>query len=111
MKRTIVLIFLAAALCLALAGCKREQNIVFTAVVEEVSGNAILVRTADDVGFDLASVGFDKKMEDPGFALAAGQTVKLTILPEIRESYPVQVTAVAIELVYDAGAPIPADLG
>lgn len=111
MKRTIAFVILAAALCLALVGCKREKPIVFTAVVEEVTENAILVRTADDVGFDLASVSFDTEMEDPGFAFAIGQTLKLTIFPEVRESYPVQVTAIAVELVYDSGAPIPADLG
>lgn len=99
-------ILLLAALALTLgAGCKK--NIVFTGVVEEVYENAILVRTSDDVGFDLASVSFAKNCKGLNFDFAVGQTVKLTILPEIAESYPVQVRAKKVELLFDAGAPIP----
>jgi len=84
---------------LLFAGCAAggADNVTFTAVIEQVMENGILVTTTDDVGFDKASVGFDKSCKI-NFNLLAGQTVELTILPQIRESYPVQVTAVKIEL-------------
>ncbi|HWQ58452.1 MAG TPA: hypothetical protein VN540_05480 [Clostridia bacterium] len=108
MRKTIAVLLLAAFVLTLGAGCKKK-NVVFTGVIEEVHENSILVRTGDDVGFDLASVGFAEDFKEPDFDFAVGQTVKLTILPEIAESYPVQVRAVKAELVYDAGAPIPID--
>lgn len=99
MKRYIALLVCVAAVLAA--GCKAEkpeENIVFTGTIEELYDNGILVFTADDVGFDKASVRFDADLEI-SFNLLVGQVVKLTILPQINESYPVQVTAVAIELV------------
>ncbi len=88
--------------CLSLtAGCTDRdgaENIVFTAVVEGVGEYSVLVTTSDDVGFDKASVKYSDGL-DIDFNLVAGQTVKITIKPEIAESYPVQVQAVAIELV------------
>ncbi|NLP23775.1 MAG: rhodanese-like domain-containing protein [Syntrophomonadaceae bacterium] len=56
-----------------------------------------MVTTTDDVGFDKASVGFDENLEIP-FDLVAGQIIEIEALPEIRESYPVQITAVNINL-------------
>ncbi len=99
MKRAFSFFLCALVLLPLLGGCrKKEPNIVFTGVIEEVREKSLLVLTSDDVGFQKASVGFAPGLK-AGFGLAVGQTVKITILPEIRESYPVQVTAVAIELI------------
>ena len=59
-----------------------------------------LVTTKDDVSFDKASVSFNKSYK-PDFELKIGISVEITILPEIRESKPVQVTAVKIEKLKD----------
>ena len=78
-----------------LTGCTNEQNITFTAQIESLSGNSIVVTTEDDVGFDKASVSISTlKAEE----MSVGDQVEITIKPEIRESYPVQVTAVSIEV-------------
>ena len=100
MKKTIALLLCAASLFLLLAGCgrKEEQNITFTAVIEEIYDSSILVSTNDEVGFDKANVSFAPDIS-LCFNFLVGQTVRITILPQIRESYPVQVTAVTIELV------------
>lgn len=110
MRRTMALL-LGALLLLGLAGCKPAQtqdNIAFTGTVEEVSGASLLVTTEDDVGFDKASVRFSEDMAEPDFAFAVGQVLRFTILPQIAESYPVQVTAVAVELIAE---PAPTDPG
>ena len=105
MKKTVIVIVICFILVLAAAvGCSSKnqaENIVFTAVIEEVSDTSILVTTTDDVGFDMASVQFEENVTI-GFDLTAGQTVKLTIKPEIAESYPVQVQAVDVQLVQQA---------
>ncbi len=94
MKKMIVVIL---AFMLMLAACtSKEKNIIFTATIVSVSENGIMVTTTDDVGFDKASVGYDKNFE-VDFNLIEGQTVEIEILPQIRESYPVQVTAVSIK--------------
>jgi hypothetical protein len=101
MKKTLAIAFCLIICLLSAAGCagrSDDENIVFTALVEGVGDSSILVTTEDDVGFDKASVRFEDGLE-PDFELEAGQTVKLTIKPEIAESYPVQVRAVAIEFV------------
>lgn len=95
MKRLMSAIVMIA-LCLSACG-NGSKNISFTAYIESVSENRIMVTTSDDVGFDKASVGYDKNLK-MDFTPAAGQTVEITILPEIRESYPVQVTAIKILL-------------
>jgi len=99
MKKGIAIVCMAALL-LILAGCGEPapENIVFTGTIEEIYDGGILVSTSDEVGFDKASVRIPPEVE-VDFDLLVGQTVRLTILPEIAESYPVQVTAVAIELV------------
>ncbi len=85
-------------LILFVAGCtQKNNNITFTGIIENVSENNIIVITKDDVGFNKASVSYDKNLEIK-FVPEAGQKVKVEILPEIRESYPVQVTGVNIEL-------------
>lgn len=45
-------------------------------------------------------------MEAPLHDFKIGQQWLITILPVIRESYPVQVTAVALEILYDT-MPVP----
>jgi hypothetical protein len=77
-------------------GCSKDNNVTFHATIEKVDENSIFVTTTDDVGFDKASVSFSKDLEVK-FNLLVGQKVTITILPEIRTSYPVQVTAVKIE--------------
>jgi len=108
MKKALTLLLCAMALLSLPAGCKKHEepapNIVFTATVERVDQNAVLVSTADDVGFDKAQVSLSSAK--PDFTLAVGQTVRLTILPQILESYPVQVTAVKIKLIAE---PVPSD--
>lgn len=94
-KHLIILSFLI----FTLIGCTPEDNsIIFTGIIENASENNMLVATKDEVGFDNASVSYDKNMK-LDFIPEIGQTVKIEILPEIRESYPVQVTAVKIELI------------
>lgn len=99
MKRYIALLLCIAAACAA--GCRLQtpqENVVFTGTIEQLYDNGILVNTEDDVGFDKASVVFAAQLALP-FNLCVGQVVKLTILPQVAESYPVQVKAVALELV------------
>lgn len=101
-----------ACLCFCLtllAGCGSSDNISFTAVIEGVYESSIRVSTRDEgLGFATASV--DISGLEPDFNLLQGQTVLLTILPEIREVSPVMVTATDIQLIrenYIAGSPIP----
>jgi hypothetical protein len=108
MRKLIALFLCAAAIFTAAAGCaKKEPNIVFTGTIEEVNDASILVTTGDDVGFDRARVHIPDDIKI-SFDLLIGQIVKVTILPLIAESYPVQVTAVAIELVSEPASPDPA---
>jgi rhodanese-related sulfurtransferase len=79
---------------------QKNNNITFVGIIENVTENDIMVKTNDDVGFDKASVRYDKNLEIK-FVPEVGQKVKVEIYPEIRESYPVQVTGINIELVND----------
>ena len=107
MKKTAVILMCAAALVALLAGCaKKTPNITFTGTIQEIHDASLLVSTADDVGFDKASVSFEPDTKI-GFNFLAGQVIKLTILPQIAESYPVQVRAVAVELVSEPATPDP----
>lgn len=82
-------------------GCgKKSDYITFTGVIEEVNERNILVSTKDLDSSDKARVGFHKDLE-LNINLVVGQKVEITILPEIREGYPVQVTAVKIKLIED----------
>ncbi len=93
--------FVISILIFFVTSCtQKNNNITFMGTIENVSENNIIVTTKDDVGFDKASVNYDKKLEIK-FVPEVGQKVKVEILPEIRESYPVQVTGVNIELVND----------
>lgn len=102
MKKVFLVLFMAVFL---LTGCGSndignndiEKNIVFNATIESVQDNSIVVTTADDVGFDRANVSYDETLEIT-FDPAAGQVIEIEALPEIRESYPVQITAVKISL-------------
>lgn len=88
---------LIAAFLTAASGCSpKKEYITFTGVVEEVFENGVLISAADLESGDKASVSFAEGCEI-GFDITKGMKVKLTILPEIRESYPVQATAVKIE--------------
>lgn len=78
------------------AGCAAQETVTFSAEIEEVAENSILVTTIDFEDFDKASV--DLREAEYDFEPAAGQLVEVTILPEIRESYPVQVTGVKLVL-------------
>jgi len=96
MRKISIIIF---AITLFFSGCgKQSKYITFTGVIEEVNDRSILVSTKDLDSSDKASVGFHKDLE-LNFNLIVGQKVEITILPEIRESYPVQVTAVKISLI------------
>lgn len=97
MKKRLLLLLLP----LLLFGCARQEVYQFTGVVEEVYENSIFVTSDDPIVGDRASVGFAKDMKPLSFNLAVGQTLTITILPDIRDSYPVQVTAVKIELITD----------
>lgn len=92
MKKLIILMLLCV-----LTGCTKESTMVFEAKIESLSEKSMIVNTEDSVGFDKASVGLGMaKIEGE---LAEGKKVKITIKPEMRESYPVQVTAIKIEVV------------
>lgn len=104
MKKNLLCILLCVLLFVA---CDKKDNIledtdfiIFTATIEEVNNDSsLLVRTEDqNVEFDLASVSYDRDLE-LDYIFQIGEQVRLTILPEIRESYPVQVTAIKIEKV------------
>ena len=92
--KKIILIFII--IVFVLTGCTNKENVTFEAQIEDISDNSIMVTTSDNVGFDKASVGVDKVKIDG--ELEVGNKVKITILPEIRESYPVQVTATKVEV-------------
>lgn len=84
-------------LIILLAGCSgKEDTLTFNAEIEQVSENSILVKTIEFKDFDRASVNLTEAEYD--FEPEAGQLVEVTIRPEIRESYPVQVTGVKLVL-------------
>lgn len=99
MRRRIIWGALAALLLLA--GCAQQpepqDNLEFTATVQELADGSILVTTADPVGFDRAWVGLAGVQELP-HNLLAGQQVIIEALPQIQESDPVQIEAVKITM-------------
>ncbi len=103
MRKSILIFGCLFALLFVLSACKKTAepaaNIEFTAEINKLYDSSMLVFTTDDVGFAEAVVNIADI--EPQFNLVVGQTVKITILPEILESDPVQVTAVSIELVED----------
>lgn len=91
-------LFALSATFLLLTGCgQNDNNLTFIATIERIQDNGLVVTTTDDVGFDKAILGFDEGLEIP-FHLLVGQTIEIEALPEIRESDPVQITAVRIRL-------------
>ncbi|MEL7655413.1 MAG: GerMN domain-containing protein [Bacillota bacterium] len=100
-NRTLCYVAVAIMLTFLLVGCTKPDTITFTAEIESVNENSILVNTIDYENFDKASV--DLRDAEYDFELSEGQTVEITILPEIRESYPVQVTGVKLTLIKEVG--------
>ena len=98
--KTLHYAFLIIILALMVSGCAKKETITFSAEIETVSENSVLVKTIDFDDFDKASVDLLEAEYD--FKLAEGQIVEITILPEIRESYPVQVTGIALKLIKEA---------
>ena len=99
-NRILIIILLSLVILVLLAGCGTKENITFMAEIESVSENNILVNTIDFETFDKASVDICGAEYD--FELTDGQIIDVTILPEIRESYPVQVTGVKLTLLEEA---------
>lgn len=89
------IILLGITFLILLAGCAKDETLTFEAQIDAIDSNSILVTTSDSREFDTASVNV--RDIDIDFDLRVGQKVKIIILPEIKESYPVQVTAVKIE--------------
>lgn len=103
MRKYIQIGFLFLLLLLLLtvtAGCASQDTVTFKAEIDEVSDDRIMVKTVDFDEFDKASVALGEAKYD--FKPAVGQLVEITIKPEIRESYPVQVTAVKLVLIGEA---------
>jgi hypothetical protein len=99
MKRSRLCIVLLI-LCVIITSCGegKDDNFVFVGTVEEIYETGIMITTTEDIGFDRASVGFAEGVILPS-DITVGQAVEIEALPEIRESYPVQITAVKITLV------------
>lgn len=95
-----ILIVLSLVIPVLLVGCGTKEDITFLAEIESISDNSILVNTIDFDTFHKASV--DIREAEYDFELAEGQVVDVTILPEIRESHPVQVTATKLTLQEEA---------
>lgn len=83
---------------------KSEMALEFEGIIESVEGIRILVETIDYDLFDIAWVDFipgakimDRKGNPLSFeALKSETKVKVVIMPAIRESYPVQVSATEV---------------
>ncbi|MDA3731010.1 rhodanese-like domain-containing protein [Niameybacter massiliensis] len=90
------LILMLVILLFVLTGCTKEKNVTFEAQIESVSDQSMMVTTSGDIGFDKASVGLSTaKIKGD---LVVGGNVTVTIHPEIRETYPVQATAIEVEV-------------
>lgn len=96
--KKIVLIMIA--MLFILTGCATEKNITFEATIEVVNEESMIVTAHDEVGFDQASVRLSTANIKGD--LSEGKKVKITIEPEVRETYPVQVTAIKVEVI-DSG--------
>ncbi len=93
-------------LILSLSGCgKANKNITFTGKFDSVVGkDSMKITNIKDAQFNEASVSLAKncKIKDKSGnqielpIINIGDIVKATILPEIRESFPVQVTAIEV---------------
>lgn len=93
--KKIVLIMIA--MLFILTGCATKKNITFEATIESVNEESMIVTTDDEVGLDQASVGLSTANIEGN--LSEGKKVKITMKPEVRETYPVQVTAIKVEVI------------
>ncbi|HZJ82614.1 MAG TPA: rhodanese-like domain-containing protein [Clostridia bacterium] len=94
MRRIIILVLVISILIFG--GCaKKDENIVFHGTINDATENSIMVDNIDFNMFDKASVAITDKTKVEG-SIEVGKTAEITILPLIRESYPVQVTATKI---------------
>lgn len=99
MKKIWSVLLLLLALCAC--GKQEEKETVFQGVVEDVASQSVLVRTEELSGGSLVWV--DVSQLDVNFSIQEGQTLDISVKPEIRESYPLQATATRLELVEDGG--------
>ena len=94
--------FFLLFLIVLLAGCYQDTDTTtFVGAVEEIHEKSILVKVLDDLDFDLAIVGINEKTDFSEISyeeLKVGNELEITMFSEIRESYPVQVTAEKIKL-------------
>lgn len=82
---------------LILVGCsKKEAIITFSAIIGEVDSNRLIVLPYDFEGIDQAVLSISDAQIN--FTPRVGQNVEISILPEIRETYPVQATATDVKL-------------
>ncbi len=98
MKKLSCILILLLIIGLLPACSAKTENIVFEAEITSINDSSIEVTTSDEVGFDKAVVSYAENMEPIRFNLIVGQKVRITALPEISETYPVQLTAVSVEL-------------
>ena len=86
---------------LVTAGCRNSpppvETLVFPAIIEKVESTTLTVIPEEEVGFPKAVVHLADSVSLTFFPLP-GQRITVEIVPEIRESEPVQVTAVNITL-------------
>ncbi|QOX62184.1 GerMN domain-containing protein [Anoxybacterium hadale] len=99
-KKVRVVMLIAAGLALFLWGCGKQETISFSGEIETISEGSILMKNINSGSFDKASVVVDEAVYN--FDPEEGQLIEVTALPEIKESYPVQVTAVKLVLKKDA---------
>lgn len=99
MKR-FALLLLALLAALSLLGCSKT-GASFDAEIIGVGERALTVRADGGAGFDEASV--DISSVEPAFCFTEGQRVRITYSGDVAETYPVQLTATAIELISAAG--------
>ena len=94
MYKLILILSVILSVCV---GCAKEDLMVFEGKVEEIYEGSLIITTNDDIGFDKASVAISDAMIEG--EIEVGSSLKITIYPEVAESYPVQVTAVQVEVV------------
>ncbi|KNZ40506.1 hypothetical protein [Acetobacterium bakii] len=107
MKKRLLLVLIVALVLGLTVGCtspsdeKNEdnaaQNTSFNAVIDEVSETELLVTVTDDDTFDRARVNLQGITLD--FVPAVGQTIYLTISPQVGMSDPPFVNPIEITLV------------
>lgn len=99
-SKEMMLMAIIAVLTLIIWGCGKQETISFTGEIESVSEGVILLKNIEAGSFDKASVAFGEA--EYGFVPEEGQLIEVTARPEVRESNPVQVTAIKLTLKKDA---------